>query len=160
MPTEAIRTALEALTKTRAALKDVVLWVQGGPRGRASRTTARLAVDACDAAIATLTAELERPASQWPLKPLEKVQVYLPDSEIQAVCRPAFAYFDSRAMGELEDRLKAPPAERPAPEPVAWRYTDSRGHYRYCGWKPGFDKEYPMLKPEPLYAAPPAKDQT
>lgn len=38
-------------------------------------------------------------------------------------------------------------------EPVAWRYQDARGHYRYCGYKPGFDAEYAILKPVPLYLA-------
>jgi hypothetical protein len=33
---------------------------------------------------------------------------------------------------------------------VAWRYTDSRGHYRYRGYVPGFDAEYQLLKPEAL----------
>lgn len=37
-------------------------------------------------------------------------------------------------------------------EPVAWRYQDARGNYRYCGYKAGFDKEYPLLKPVALYA--------
>lgn len=37
------------------------------------------------------------------------------------------------------------------PEPLAWRYTDARGHYRYRGQRIGFAQEYPMLKPEPLY---------
>jgi hypothetical protein len=44
-------------------------------------------------------------------------------------------------------------------EPVAWRYTDARGHYRYRGYKPGFDAEYQLLKPEALClcaTAPPA----
>lgn len=40
--------------------------------------------------------------------------------------------------------------------PAAWRYTDARGHYRYRGPRPGFDKEYAILKPAPLYAHPPA----
>lgn len=38
-------------------------------------------------------------------------------------------------------------------EPVAWRYQDSRGHYRYCGYKPGFDADYSILRPVPLYLA-------
>jgi hypothetical protein len=43
-------------------------------------------------------------------------------------------------------------------KPVAWRYEDARGHYRYRGFVPGFDVEYAILKPVPLYtrAAPPA----
>jgi hypothetical protein len=42
--------------------------------------------------------------------------------------------------------------DEPAPvqEPVAWRYTDARGHYRYRGYVPGFDAEYQLLKPEAL----------
>jgi hypothetical protein len=30
---------------------------------------------------------------------------------------------------------------------VAWRYQDSRGHYRYRGPREGFDTEYAILKP-------------
>lgn len=41
-------------------------------------------------------------------------------------------------------------------EPVAWRYTDARGHYRYRGYVPNFDVEYKLLKPQPLYATSPA----
>jgi len=49
------------------------------------------------------------------------------------------------------DLYTTPPAQ-PAPvqEPVAWRYTDSRGHYRYRCYVPNFDVEYPLLKPQSL----------
>jgi hypothetical protein len=43
---------------------------------------------------------------------------------------------------------------QPEQEPVAWRYQDTHGHYRYRGYVAGFDKEYAILKPTPLYAAP------
>jgi hypothetical protein len=46
----------------------------------------------------------------------------------------------------------APAAE--AAQPAAWRYQDARGHFRYRAYKPGFDVEYAILKPVPLYAAP------
>ena len=36
--------------------------------------------------------------------------------------------------------------------PVAWRYKDSRGHWRYCGKRPDPGSDY-LLHPEPLYAA-------
>jgi hypothetical protein len=51
--------------------------------------------------------------------------------------------------------------EQPAQqEPVAWRYTDARGYYRYRGFVENFDKEYPMLKPQALYTSPqPAQQQ-
>ena len=41
-------------------------------------------------------------------------------------------------------------------EPVAWRYVDARGHFRYVGYKPSRDMaaEYPMLKPIRLYTHP------
>lgn len=48
---------------------------------------------------------------------------------------------------------------KPEPEPVAWRYTDARGHYRYRGYKAGFDKEYSILKPELLYLHPAPKPE-
>jgi hypothetical protein len=43
-------------------------------------------------------------------------------------------------------------------EPVAWRYKDARGHWRYRGYVPNFDVEYSILKPEPLFAHPPAAE--
>jgi len=52
-------------------------------------------------------------------------------------------------------KLTTTPAA-PVQEPVAWRYTDSRGHYRYRGYVPGFDVEYSLLKPQALYTTPPA----
>lgn len=39
-------------------------------------------------------------------------------------------------------------------EPVAWRYQDARGNYRYRGYVPRFDKDYALLKPIPLYTSP------
>lgn len=46
---------------------------------------------------------------------------------------------------------KAPVAQG---EPAAWRYQDARGNYRYRGYVPNFDSEYPRLKPVPLYTHP------
>ena len=43
------------------------------------------------------------------------------------------------------------------PEPVVWRYQDSRGHYRYRSYVPGFDAKYAILKPVPLYLATPPR---
>ena len=40
-------------------------------------------------------------------------------------------------------------------EAVAYRYKDSRGHWRYVGSRPNFPTEYRSLNPEPLYAATP-----
>lgn len=40
-------------------------------------------------------------------------------------------------------------------EPVAWRYEDGNGNYRYRKYVPNFDVEYKRLKPVPLYTAPP-----
>lgn len=40
-------------------------------------------------------------------------------------------------------------------EAVAYRYKDSRGHWRYVGSRPNFPTEYRSLNPEPLYAAAP-----
>jgi hypothetical protein len=57
----------------------------------------------------------------------------------------------------IEENLEMVAA--PVQEPVAWRYTDSRGHYRYRGYVPGFDAEYQLLKPKALClcaATPPA----
>lgn len=48
------------------------------------------------------------------------------------------------------------PAHVPAQEPVAWRYQDANGNYRYRGYVAGFDVDYRSLKPVPLYGAPPA----
>ena len=38
-------------------------------------------------------------------------------------------------------------------EPVAIRYEDSRGNYRYRGFVPNFISEYSILKPIALYTA-------
>lgn len=35
-------------------------------------------------------------------------------------------------------------------EPVAWRYQDARGHFRYRGYVAGFDTQYAILKPVAL----------
>ena len=48
--------------------------------------------------------------------------------------------------------------EQPAHKPVAWRYQNSRGHYRYRGYVKGFDVDYKILRPIPLYTAPPLRD--
>jgi len=57
----------------------------------------------------------------------------------------------------VKDSLTPDAAPSVAPEPVAWRYQDARGHYRYRAYKPGFDVEYAILKPVPLYAAHPPR---
>ena len=54
------------------------------------------------------------------------------------------------------DRLREELAELRAQVPVAWRYQDGNGNYRYRGYVAGFDVDYRSLKPVPLYAAPPA----
>lgn len=54
------------------------------------------------------------------------------------------------------ERLRALVEPQPQPEPVAWRYQDARGNFRYRAYKPGFDVEYSILKPILLYAAPQA----
>ena len=77
-----------------------------------------------------------------------------------------------KAITALREALTSVPdwaseaKEQPAPvakpheqEPVAWRYTDARGHYRYRGFVANFDKKYPMLKPQPLYTSPIAQQE-
>ena len=44
-------------------------------------------------------------------------------------------------------------------DPVAWRYIDANGSYRYRGYVPNFDRDYPLLKPKALYAAPAAQQE-
>jgi hypothetical protein len=46
---------------------------------------------------------------------------------------------------------------KPVQKPVAWRYQDARGNYRYRGYVAGFDVEYAILKPVPLFTAPPQR---
>ena len=70
-----------------------------------------------------------------------------------ADCMDAAA--ELRRLAAVERELEALKAS--IGEPVAWRYKDSRGHYRYCGYKTGFDTEHSLLKPIPLYAI--AKDK-
>lgn len=65
-------------------------------------------------------------------------------------------YFTRRELEESHLRA-TDAAPSVAPEPVAWRYQDARGHYRYRAYKPGFDVEYAILKPVPLYAAHPPR---
>lgn len=65
------------------------------------------------------------------------------------------AVVELRRLAAVERELEALKAS--IGEPVAWRYKDSRGHYRYCGYKTGFDTEHSLLKPIPLYAI--AKDK-
>lgn len=59
------------------------------------------------------------------------------------------------------DRLRAENAELRSEreamakqEPVAWRYTTAQGIFRYRSYVTGFDKEYAILKPVPLFARP------
>ena len=37
------------------------------------------------------------------------------------------------------------------PRETAWRYADARGNFRYRGAKENFDRDYAILKPDPLY---------
>ena len=60
------------------------------------------------------------------------------------------ASIELRRLAAVERELEALKAS--IGEPVAWRYKDSRGHYRYCGYKTGFDTEHSLLKPISLYA--------
>ena len=55
----------------------------------------------------------------------------------------------TREIKALEAALYAESAQ-----PVAWRYQDARGNFRYRGYKAGFDVDYPSLKPVPLYLSP------
>jgi len=66
-----------------------------------------------------------------------------------------------RCFEYLADWVQALPTAAPAPvaqgEPVAWRYQDSRGHYRYVSHKPDTNWSPPdILKPIPLFTAAPA----
>src|ERR1700733_9410726 len=54
---------------------------------------------------------------------------------------------DMEWMCEEIERLRPPSAG-----PVAWRYKDTRGHWRYTGSEP--KPEHAILKAGPLYAAP------
>jgi hypothetical protein len=60
-------------------------------------------------------------------------------------------------MAEIKRLKAAQPA--PVQEPVAWRYTDARGHYRYRGYVPNFDVEYQLLKPQALCLCTPPTPQ-
>ena len=86
------------------------------------------------------------------------------DNELDAVlCNqwPAFSMqatlvrvWVRAAMRDALAKWGTPPAV--AGEPVAWRYVDARGHFRYVGYKPSRDMaaEYPLLKPIRLYLHP------
>ena len=76
---------------------------------------------------------------------------YFPTRQAQDTKREMLAVADAFIRGK-----RAALAE-PVLEPVAWRYQDARGNYRYRGYVQGFDKEYSLLKPVPLYTAPPQR---
>lgn len=61
-------------------------------------------------------------------------------------------------LAEAADALR-PAQETPEQQPVAWRYRDSRGHWRYCGNKPAA-YACDLLKPEPLFVGNPPKAAT
>ena len=84
------------------------------------------------------------------------------DEQIAAAVRPLYADDTAASMGLADDirtvravlALREQEVSATGAEPVAWRYKDSRGHWRYRGYKANFDVEYSILKPEPLYATP------
>lgn len=69
----------------------------------------------------------------------------------------ADAVLMERQNVEHTDALQAKLSAIEAQEPVAWRYEDARGFFRYCKHKPNIDmaKEYAILNPLPLYLAAP-----
>lgn len=69
--------------------------------------------------------------------------------------RPAFKHSHVEASW-LGWKARASLAANAGSEPVAWRYVDARGHFRYVGYKPSRDMaaEYPLLKPIRLYLHP------
>ena len=58
-----------------------------------------------------------------------------------------------RTQTERAEAAEAELAKLREQKPVAWRYQDALGNYRYRGYVPNFDTEYWILKPIPLYAA-------
>jgi len=64
--------------------------------------------------------------------------------------------FDTKELAQEAMRTPEPSQQAPVAqsEPVAWRYQDSRGNYRYRGYVRNFDLEYTILKPVPLYTHP------
>lgn len=86
------------------------------------------------------------------LKPLNPVESRAAKSEESSYIQDASPIDPPSNFGNFDGAPAASPTVV-EPEPVAWRYQDSRGHYRYCSYKPGFDTEYAILKPVPLYLA-------
>lgn len=65
------------------------------------------------------------------------------------------AYHDTPiSAASVEQAAQAVPAGDAVP--VAWRYQDARGNFRYRGYRPGFDVSHAILRPVALYAHPPA----
>lgn len=97
-------------------------------------------------AVHALAAQPAQQPAGWKLVPIEPTDDML------------FAAEKSEPRGYRELYSAMVDAAQPAPvqasEPVAWRYQDARGNFRYRGYVEGFDREYAILKPEPLYAAP------
>jgi hypothetical protein len=90
------------------------------------------------------------------LRPVESGGGGMKDEALKLALEALEAHADigiksDKAITAIKQALAAP-----VQEPVAWRYTDSRGHYRYRGYVPGFDVEYSLLKPQALYTTPPA----
>ncbi len=70
---------------------------------------------------------------------------------IATTCQAFYTADQMRAYARAA--LTAAPSVQTA-QPVAWRYQDSNGNYRYRGFVEGFDREYAILKPIPLYTHP------
>ena len=87
--------------------------------------------------------------------------VELADAAMLDANKDGCEYNRNKELSDAMLAITAGEAElaKPDPEPVTWRYTDARGHYRYRGYKAGFDKEYSILKPELLYLHPAPKPE-
>ena len=91
------------------------------------------------------TITIDRSVVEQALNSMDKATRFMSDS-------------DYKKLNQAIEDLKAALAE-PVQEPVAWRYQDARGTYRYRGYVQGFDKEYSRLNPVPLYTAPPQRKE-
>jgi hypothetical protein len=95
-----------------------------------------------------LRAALAKPAQDAP----PNDGPFLVSKEFEAAWKASI--YGATGKGQIS---AAPPQRQPQGEPVAWRYQDASGHYRYRGYVPNFDKEYAILKPVPLYTTPPQR---
>lgn len=148
---EAAQQALEALEDVDGLITALLGGLLGSPDADAPGAKVQTA-------IAALRAALEQDE-----KPVAKIRTWHKGGEQNAELWDWDDGIETLPDGEhllyASAPLRAALAQQaePVQEPVAWRYQDARGNYRYRGYVQGFDKDYSRLRPVALYTAPPQR---